>query len=281
MNEPKLSFVGIGPQRTASTWLYEALLGHPAVCFPKDVKETMFFDLRFDKGMPWYWSHFKHHVSTQKLGEVAPTYFDQPEACARIRAHNPACQIIINVRNPVTRAFSLYRHHLAKGRVSGSFRDAVRQMPRIIDAGRFSVHCPCWEQAFGKDRVLYLCQEEIEKEPATILESVSAFLGIEARALPARGKSRVNAGTVPRHPALAKMAAALVTQLHGLRLHGLVAFGKRLGLQRVYSGGSSDMVVLTPGDYDAAVADYEADIRYIEQRLGRSFAVWRQFQRGG
>ena len=139
-----LNFVCVGPQRTGSTWLHQHLTQHPAICFPQDVKETMFFDRYYEKGLSWYTAHFTHRGEKQLCGEIAPTYFDVDVVPTRLHQLNPECRIIINLRNPVSRTLSLYRHHLSKGRVRGSFEEAVLQMPRIIDSGKYALHIPRW-----------------------------------------------------------------------------------------------------------------------------------------
>ena len=160
----KLAFFGIGPQRTASTWLYTALSTHPGIAFPHQVKETMFFDRHFDRGLDWYLWHFRNAGPDQICGEVGPTYFDDDGACERIKECFPEAEIFINVRNPIARSHSLFRHHLSKGRVPNSFQTAIDKLPRIVDSGRYREHCLKWEEAFG-DRITYLVQEDIQEDP--------------------------------------------------------------------------------------------------------------------
>src|SRR5215467_11453066 len=45
------SFFIVGPPRTGTSWLHEILQSH--TCLPR-VKETRFFDERFDRGVAWY-----------------------------------------------------------------------------------------------------------------------------------------------------------------------------------------------------------------------------------
>ena len=56
----QVGLVGVGPQRTGTSWLHAQLSRHSRLCFPRRVKETFFFDERFHKGLEWYWSHFYH-----------------------------------------------------------------------------------------------------------------------------------------------------------------------------------------------------------------------------
>ena len=156
---PKLHFFGVGPQRTASSWLHQMLVQQPGLSFPHQVKETMFFDQHYNKGLDWYLWHFKESPAGAVLGEIGPTYFDDHQARKRIKSHFPDARIIINVRNPIARSHSLFRHHLSKGRVSNSFQSAIKQMPRILTSGNYSEYCPRWEADFGNG-VAYIHQQD-------------------------------------------------------------------------------------------------------------------------
>jgi len=271
----KLDVVCAGPQRTASSWLHRVLVGHPDLCFPRDVKETMFFDERFEKGMPWYEWHFRHRRPGQQCAEVAPTYFDRDEARMRLLAHEPALKVIVNVRNPVMRAFSLYRHHLAKGRVRGSFSEAVRCMPRILASGHYGRFCPLWERAFGADRVLHLVHEDIQTAPDAVIGNVWAFLELPPLKAPAVVRGRVGAAGLPRYPWIAGLVAGTATALRARRLHRLVEIGKQVGLKAVYRGRDASAIRLTPELHAELARTFAADIDYLEARLGRDFSSWR------
>src|SRR5271170_2523129 len=93
------SFIGIGPGRTATTWLHTALEGHAGL--PRRIKETDFFSNNYELGLDWYLYHFRGYPSTMVLGEITPTYFDYPEAAARIAGNLPGCKIVCSLRDPV------------------------------------------------------------------------------------------------------------------------------------------------------------------------------------
>ena len=275
MNDFSLSFVGIGPQRTGTTWLYAMLQDHPALCFPQDVKETMFFDLYFEKGLDWYFKHFKHKQHSQLCGEIVSTYFDVNAVPQRIRVLNPNCKIIINLRNPVDRAFSLYLHHRSKGRVSGTFSESIQQMPRIIHSGKYTQHVPRWFDTFGEDRVLFILFEDIRSSPEAVLNNICCFLGIDEIEKPPDAEKKINAARLPRFPWLAKNTASLVTRLHAYRLHKIVELGKRLGLQKVYTGYQNDMPELTDDERLLLRQEFDEDIAFVEGIVGRDLSAWR------
>jgi len=271
----QLHFVGVGPQRTGTSWLHELLQNHPALCFPKNVKETMFFDEHYEKGLSWYTAHFAHQQKDQLCGEIGPTYFDIDSVPARIQELNPACKIIINLRDPTSRAVSLYQHHLSRGRVSGSFAEAIGQMPRIVEVGRYARHIPKWLDAFRGDRVQFVLLDDIDTHPENVLMSIYDFLNVEYLPMPKKGNERINAATMPRFPWLACVSARLVTALRSHRFHRVVELGKALKFNNVYKGAQRGTSGLIAKDRRSLLDQYETDIRYVENLLGKDLTAWR------
>lgn len=267
--------VVVGPQRSASSWLDQGLRAHPQLMLPANVKETFFFDCNYHRGWGWYLSHFGRRPEAAMLAEVGSTYFGSVEARERLRAANPDARIVITVRNPIARSFSSFGHEYAKGRTCGNFFEAVSNMPRIVDSGRYGVLAPQWEAAFGREQVFYVVQEDIEVDPQGQLDAICSFLDIEAIDLPNELRGRYGQGTVPRFRWLAAAASRMTSALRGAGLHGVVQTGKRLGLKRVYSGGDRKAITMTRVIFDRLLAEHERDIRFLEERLGRSFPHWR------
>ncbi|MBE9011849.1 sulfotransferase domain-containing protein [Pseudanabaenaceae cyanobacterium LEGE 13415] len=271
-----LDFVCVGPQRTGTSWLDKLLRYHPELCLPKNVKETMFFDRDYEKGIEYYWDYFSDRQSNQRCGEIGPTYFDSSIIPNRIQAINPNCKIIINLRNPISRALSSYHHHLGKGRVKGTFTDAIAQIPRIIDAGRYQLHTTRWLETFGADQVSFLLLEDIEFEPERVLSQLYEFLDVSTIEMPDLGKKRIGEATSPKYPLLAKVAAQSATWLRSNRLHHVAELGKALGVTKVYRGGERSLPDLTIDERYQLIEHYESDIAFLEKLLGRDLSPWRQ-----
>src|SRR3989339_1804269 len=107
----KVDIIGIGVQKSATTWLYTCLSEHPEIrCSSKE--EMNYFDdsLSYSKGFEWYHAHFK--FGAWKTAEYSPTYFYDKNVPARIHTYNPDSKLILSLRNPIERAFSHYRHCL-------------------------------------------------------------------------------------------------------------------------------------------------------------------------
>ena len=271
MAEPRLDFLCVGPQRTASSWLHKHLVSHPRLAFPLHVKETMFFDERFDKGMDWYWQHFGEVAPDALRGEIAPTYFDTPEALERLKLYQ-GLKIIVLVRDPVERTYSLFRHHRSKGRVPDDYLQAVEQMPRIETSGHYARWCSMWESAFGQDHVLYLMQDEVESAPQAVFDRLCGFLGVEPMALPEEATQRFGQATKARWPMVTKVFAGLSTRLRSMGVHRPIEFAKRLGLRSLLIGKSMGEEKMPDAVRARLTELYRDDMVWLEKKIGRPIA---------
>jgi len=274
VNKPKLGFICLGPQRTASSWLQEVLYQHDAICFPQGVKETMFFDHRYLNGIDWYNSHFSNAKAGKVCGEIAPTYFDSAEATERIAKHFPTLKFVILARNPVDRVHSLYRHHLSKGRIRCGFDEALDRFPFLVHSGKYSLHCPRWESKFGHQQFLYLSQDQVSISPQVVLDQVCDFLCIKRITLPAIGREKVNSASAPRSLMLARAFSFTSTAMRSFRLYGIVNLAKRMGLKSVFSGGRQ-VEPMSDNCRRQLESEFLQDTKWLENRLGWDLSSWR------
>jgi Sulfotransferase domain len=97
-------FLGVGPPRTATSWLDAALRGHAAM--PREIKEVDFFVKNYARGIDWYRSYFRDADPALPAGEICPSYFGPPEVRERVKLHLPNCKIICTIRDPVESLYS-------------------------------------------------------------------------------------------------------------------------------------------------------------------------------
>ena len=271
----QLKVVGVGPQKTGTTWLDMCLREHPRLCFPKGTKETFFFDGHFDKGWSWYWPHFQHCSKDQFCIEIGPSYFDVPETATTIYQHNPDCRIIVNLRDPAARSFSLYLHHRSRGRFNCDFLEAVRKMPRIIESSRYSMHLRRWIEMFGREQILIILQDDISAFPEEVLERVYKFIGIGSLPPPVFAHEHVNVASVTVFPSLARFFTQKARWFRDRRLYGCVNLLIKLGLKRTYARSSGTLPRLEPEIRKILIQEFEPDIKYVEEILNRPLPAWR------
>ncbi len=178
MREFQATFVGIGAQKCASTWLYGVLQQCNEVKV-SEIKEVDFFSYYFDRGYEWYERNFHDEVAVTHRGDISPSYFIHPDAAARAAAYNPDMQVFVTLRDPVKRAFSNHLHEVRKEHISGEnlmFETAMANNPLYKDQGRYAHHLARWYDHFPKEQIHIWFQEEIhENREASALRVTEAL----------------------------------------------------------------------------------------------------------
>jgi Sulfotransferase domain len=123
------SFVIIGGQRCGTTTLFKALAAHPQVRRPPVDKGTDYYSLYYARGMSWYRSRMPFVPSgapPRQAFEACTYYMFHPLAVERIAKDFPELKLVALLRDPVTRAYSAYKHEYARGfETESDFRRAL------------------------------------------------------------------------------------------------------------------------------------------------------------
>lgn len=272
----EVDFFLVGPQRTGTSWCDSMLRRHPSLALPQNVKETTFFDKYYDRGIEWYEKHYDRAADSQLKGEVCTTYFDTIEARDRIKVHYPNAKIIIILRDPVSRTLSLHNHHLTKGRVVKDVHQAVKDMPRLLDSGRYSEFAKGWIEKFSEERVLFVNFDDIGAKPAEVLQKIFKFLDVDKIDIPQEvAQEKVGQGTTPKYPLLAKMIAQGASFLRKNNLHKVAQFGKSIGLTKVFGKGKKSNDDLEKEAEKKFIYNHlKEEISFAEEKLQQDLSHW-------
>jgi len=270
------SFFVVGPPRTGTTWIYEALRKHANL--PAPTKETRFFDLHFHRGLAWYRAHFPSTNSGRLIGEVAPTYFASREACARIARHVPYARVVCIFRDPVERVLSLYRVKRAYGMIPWNFEEALFRDPELLNTGKYASTLLRWRNAFGSDRVLATFYDDLCADPQRYVNTLAEFVGIPPFHLSPSERESVHASdrmTHPRSYLRTREATRIADWCKARRLDKLVAAIRNSPLRRLFLGGGTPFTQVAQ---DLAAQVYELfrpEIDHLEQLVGRDLSSWK------
>ena len=176
----KVSFIGIGAQKCASTWVHRVLADHPevAVCPGKGVD---FFTTHYDHGYQWYESKFEEASNFKAVGEVSTSYFVDAVAPTRVFQYNPAMRIIVSLRDPIERAYSNHLHEVRLGHLTGKqldFETGLANNPMYLDQSLYAKHLARWLAIFPREQLLVLFQEEIRDQAHVETKTLYHFLGL-------------------------------------------------------------------------------------------------------
>lgn len=277
------TYVGIGAQKCASTWLHRILAEHPQVAVPAE-KEIDFFSYRYDHGFQWYERCFAE-AGTASLarGEISPSYFCEPSVPARVARYAPEMKILLSLRDPVQRALSNHRHEVREGHLVGrdlSFETGLANNPMYVEQGLYATHLKRWLRHFRREQILVVLMEDVEAAPAEVCRTVYRFLGVDEGYVPAGLRERYNRSFASRSPWLTRVKDSVYasTRVPGLRWAWDAAAG--LGLRSMYRGinevSSEDRIPKPRAETLAQLRQrFEPELRELEVLLGRSLDGWR------
>ena len=201
-------FVGVGVQKSGTSWLIQALQQHPAIYVKK--KEISFFVQNFHRGYEWYHSFFAEKDG-RLAGELTVSYFiapcpnpsrkefyprwnprrrllfwrRQPSARDELHGRYPGIRIFAIFRNPVERAWSHYWFWRKRKERIGKAHRVVQFENMFANDGRWIYSYGCyartlryWREVFPDMGVFFF--DDLKERPREMLREVFAFLGVDS-----------------------------------------------------------------------------------------------------
>jgi len=272
-----VDFVGVGAQRSGTSWLHACLYEHPAICAP--IKELHFFsrERNYERGLDWYVGHFDRCPPGTLRGEFSTSYLYAAEAAGRIRAAFPATRILMSLRNPVDRAYSQYRNAIVAGEIAKgtAFADYARADPSVVGQGLYHEQVRRYLDVF--DSVLVLVLEDAERDRAAFVSGVYGFLGVDPSFRPTMLDRSVNASRTPGVVGVDRAMNRVGDVLRRAGLDGLVWRVKKSGvperLRRLNRGRDGES--LEEAERRELAAAFCDDAARLSELLARDLvALW-------
>ncbi|KAA0589268.1 sulfotransferase [Azospirillum oryzae] len=187
-------FIGIGAQKSGTTWIYETLSSHPDIRFPAG-KEIHFWDARRDMGVSWWLSQFGAapddtadvHAPSIRTGEITPAYaIISADAIRELYSLCPDLRLFYVLRNPIERAWSAAR--MAVLRAEMTVEEASEQwfLDHFRSAGsrRRGAYAEAilrWQSIFPAEQLMIGLFEEMLAEPRAFLSKLCKHIGVDGR----------------------------------------------------------------------------------------------------
>lgn len=264
----------IGPMKAGTTWIQDYLAARGDVALPAGVKETFFFDRRYDKGLDWYGAHF-HGVDParhRRIIEVAPSYFHCPAAPERVRSSLGEIRMVVTLRDPVQRAWSHYLHLRRYGYTKAPLSRAAEAFPEILEASRYKTCLARWRACFVAGDIHILWQDVLKGSSGDYVESLCKALDVGFIPSPDTLSGPRNAAAIPRFYRLAAIGDRTAHLLRERRLYSVVNFAKRIGLKGLFFGraGGATMPALEESDASWLKTQlaHEMPDEYLRRALG-------------
>lgn len=171
-------FIGVGVQRSATSWLYSCLASHPQVYMPR--KEVHFFDQHYDKGIDWYRGLFQGAAAYQIAGEFTPDYLSNPETMQRLKQAFPNARILVLLREPMERTLSALQLFQSHGHLKGlSLDEALVTHPPLLEKSLYTPQLRLLYSLFAEAQVFLRLQDHVQSDPTTVYRDCCSFLDID------------------------------------------------------------------------------------------------------
>ena len=270
--QPPIDFFVIGAIKAATTWVQVQLQHHPHAFLP-DI-EPHFFSRDHDKGWAWFRDLFPEEKAEGVLwGEKTADYLANPDAAKRIARVYPHARLVVQLRNPVERAYSDYKMLFRRGHVGAdpaAYLDSRQaELPRFLDNGLYAHHLKRWFELFPPEQMLAFLFEDVKRQPRETLALTCRHIGLEPHFDTSLAKKSQNDSSERFLPLPIRRALAPLKPI-ARPLRGGALFEKTRGLlarEIAYPPLSEDL--------RARLRDfYERDVRELETLIGRDLSHW-------
>jgi hypothetical protein len=188
-----------GAAKSGTTSLFNYLGQHSSIFAPEQKEPGYFSALRPLESPYRYGQLFKEAGEHQYTVEASGAYLTSPDSALRISKAVPQAKIIIMLRNPADRAFSLYQWMIKEGyEWAPTFKDALRMEEDRRNSVSFVKENPeyfynflyrtsgCYArqverflETFDREQMRFLIFDDFVSSPASCTRKIFRFLGID------------------------------------------------------------------------------------------------------
>lgn len=278
-----IHFIGIGAQKSATSWVYACLYEHPQICAP--IKEIHFFSRpRYSEGIHSYEAHFKSCSEGSLHGEFSTSYLYAPEAPQRIFTHYPEVKLIAILRNPIDRAYSQYRNAIKAGEIheSVTFDTYRKDEESVLAQGLYRAQLDRYLQYFKREQILILIQEDIAHDPVLFMKRIYEFLGVDASFVGSMVHDEINVARTPKRIWIERVMHHVAEFLRRQGLHAVVHAIRKWGfpdmVRSVNTKEGKERTARDPYDREELVSYFREDVtelsKLLERDLGKEWNIF-------
>ena len=207
MNKP--NFLIFGERRSGSTTLARWVECHPDVFLHPKMDMAYFIDKDLVGRKEWkegkaeyakwenehsqteYQQYFDNSENKTAIGEKSADYFFWQPAHERVKKYLPDVKLVITLRNPIDRAWSMYWNERGKGREILEFEDAINVEPErvlksdyaklhlsYVSRGYYDESLNALYKTFSRKNVYVLILEKARIDPKKYLKEIYTFIGV-------------------------------------------------------------------------------------------------------
>lgn len=265
-------FIIIGAMKGATTWIHNQLRDNPAIFLP--APEPHFFSQEYHRGIDHYRGWFDEALPEQMLGEKSADYLSHPKAAARLATLLPDVRLVVQLRNPIDRAYSDYTMLFRRGTVRKgpeAYLDGrPSDQPRFLENGLYARHLRRWLDYFDAEQIKIILFDDVKSAPEQTVAAVSDHIGAPCHystqvGSKPRNNSRESFLPLPIRTALAPLKQAA----RPLRGNGMFEKVRGLLARPILYPPLPDVLHRRMADY------YARDLEDLETLIGRNLGHWK------
>jgi len=294
------NFLLIGPGRSGTTSLHYYLQQHPQI-YMSPVKEPGFLalegqTLRIPRGwgragytfteLERYQELFAGVTSEKAIGESSVNYIHLKGAISGIKKHVPDAKLVVNLRNPVDKAYSGYILRVREGIEPLDFEEALAAEPetprtdlewdfderRFFRSGFHCLHLRRFLDSFPREQIGIFFFDDLIADPLNWVRSIFRFLEVDD-SVDLDLSVQHNASRIPRSQTLERF------QNKPNALKTLVRSVTPAPLRKALAGvlhrrNSAELPPLSPQTRRKLTEMYREDINRLQELVGRDLSHW-------
>lgn len=264
------NFIVIGASRSGTQWIHDNLNLHPEIYLPTERQELHFFSKYYDEGIDYYTHFFDNHNHQKAIGEVTPDYIFSKEAAKRIKEHIPNAKLIVSLRNPTDRLYSMY--WILKGKFEEnkqlSFEQKLEKDPHLIKQGFYSDYLKNYIELFGKENILVLPFDLIKSDSEIFLKKIYNFIEVDEDFVSPYRNTKINRATFRKFTGKSSILFFIWRVLKKFKINQLA-----YKIERWNSISTPEMAA---GTRKRLLSIYKPKNQELSDLLGVDFSYWNE-----
>jgi len=282
----------IGAQKAGTTSLLRYLGEHPQIAAHDALEFAYFLDEDefkngFDKAIKTYFGNIPK--GKQKLVCKNAQQFASEKAIHLLKEHNPACKIVLSLRDPVSRTYSSYLMEKLYGRVDFEF-DALPekiknnaleewQYEALISFSAYASYLEMLLKYFPKEQIRIVIFEDFAKDPLPVVHKIFADLNVNADFMP-RIREKHNETSMPRSKVYSGFLRRFLIEDHWFnRMLRKMIPGKlkaKLGMRmRNVNKSGKAFPEISPAMHDYLRNYFLPSVQQLENNINMDIRAWK------
>ena len=281
------NFIVVGAHKAGTTSLYMYLKQHPEVFMP-ELKEPRFF--AYDetnhahqrlsrqtfpiRTLKEYDALFNTDSSCKAVGEASPEYLNSPIAAERIRELIPEAKIVVALRHPTERLYSLYQMILRSGQTDASFVDWVQANLASDEYTKQTMYyyqnLKRYFHLFEPEQIKVCLFDDLINDAIHVMQDLYRFLEVDQHFVPDT-TGQFNKGGLPKNQLLHNV---LSSKKFALKYRRFVPATIRNLLGNLRDQNLDKAPELEQTAKDTLAALLTEDIQNVETLIGHDLSGW-------